>query len=74
MDQQKKLFHDVRKFLEVYGVLSPDGKAQFEAQMAGNLKTVDEKTRKLYYALLQAAKDGKDIDQAIAEMEKAAKT
>jgi hypothetical protein len=71
MDPQEKLRQDVKRFLEVYSVLSPEGKAQFEAQMAGSTKDVDEKTKKLYQALLQAAKDGKEIEAAIQEMQKA---
>jgi len=68
---QQKLLSDVKRFLEVYKVLSPEGKAQFEAQMAGSIKDQDEKTKKLYQALLQAAKDGKSIEEAIEEMHKA---
>jgi cyclopropane fatty-acyl-phospholipid synthase-like methyltransferase len=71
MDPLKKLRQDVTRFLEVYKVLSAEGKAQFEAQMAGAIKDYDEKTRKLYVALLQAAKDGKGIEEAIQEMGKA---
>jgi hypothetical protein len=67
---QVKLLNDVKKFLEVYKVLSPEGKAQFEAQMAGSIKDQDDKTKKLYQSLLQAAKDGKSIEQAIEEMHK----
>jgi hypothetical protein len=70
MDAKAKLLQDVQKFLEVYKVLSADGKAQFEAQMAGSIKDQDEPTKKLYGALLQAAKDGQDIDGALQEMEK----
>ncbi|MFC1568195.1 hypothetical protein ACFL37_00670 [Candidatus Margulisiibacteriota bacterium] len=71
MDPKDKLLEDVKKFLDVYKVLSADGKAQFEAQMAGSIKDQDDKTKKLYGALLQAAKDGKDIDGAVQAMEKA---
>ena len=70
MDPQEKLQQDIKRFLEVYQVLSPEGKAQFEAQMAGEVKGQDEKTKKLYYSLLQSAKDGRDIEQAIQEMGK----
>jgi hypothetical protein len=73
MDPLEKLREDVKKFLEVYTVLSPEGKAQFEAQMVGQLKGQDERTKKLYRALLRAAQDGKDIEGAIKEMEKVAK-
>lgn len=67
---QDKLHADIQRFLEVYSVLSPEGKAQFEAQMAGATKNQDERTRKLYQVLLQAAKDGKEIEEAIQEMHK----
>ncbi len=67
---QQRLLKDVRHFLEVYKVLSPDGKAQFEAQMAGSIKGQDEKSKKLFHTLLQAAKDGKDVEAAIQEMNK----
>lgn len=68
-DPIQRLRQDVKKFLDVYKVLSPEGKAQFEAQMAGAIKGHDEGSKKLYYALLKAAKDGKGIDGAIQEME-----
>ncbi len=67
---QQRLLNDVKRFLEVYKVLSPEGKAQFEGQMAGSIKEQDDKTRKLYHILLQAAKDGKGIGEAIQEMGK----
>lgn len=70
----QKLNKDIQKFLEVYKVLSPEGKAQFEAQMAGAIKDQGGRSKKLYYALLQSAKDGKGIEAAIAEMEKASRT
>ncbi len=66
----QKLQADIQKFLEVYKVLSPEGKAQFEAQMAGAIKDQDQRSKKLYYALLQSAKNGKGIEEAIAEMGK----
>jgi hypothetical protein len=70
MDPIDKLRQDIKKFLDVYKILSPEGRAQFEAQMAGAVKGQDEKTKKLYYVLLQAAKDGKEIEDAIKEMQK----
>lgn len=71
MDAAVKLEQDVKKFLEVYKILSSSGKAQFEAQMAGSIKDIDDKTRKLYRALLTAAKDGCDINEAVDRMKKA---
>ena len=67
----KKLETDIKKFLEVYQVLSSEGRAQFEAQMAGSIKDQDERTQKLYHALLEAAKEGKDIAAAIDQMKQA---
>jgi len=66
----EKLKGDIKRFLEVYRFLSVEGKAHFEAQMSGQIKDLDEKTKKLYTTLLQAAKDGKSIDEAIAQMHK----
>jgi hypothetical protein len=66
----KKLEGDVKRFLEVYRFLSAEGKAQFEGQMLGSIKGQDEKTKGLYRVLLQSAKDGLSIDDAIAAMKK----
>ena len=69
MNPADKLQKDIKKFLEVYRFLSAEGKAQFEAQMAGELKGQDERTKELYYSLLQSAKDGKSIQEAIKRLE-----
>ncbi len=66
----QKLHSDIQRFLEVYKVLSAEGKAQFEAQMAGSVKDQDGSTKKLYFSLLESAKDGKGIEEAIQEMKK----
>ncbi|OGB88138.1 hypothetical protein A3J44_00970 [candidate division WOR-1 bacterium RIFCSPHIGHO2_02_FULL_45_12] len=71
MNLQQSLNGDIKKFLEVYRFLSAEGKGQFEAQMAGSIKNHDEKTKKLYQSLLQSAKDGKSISEAIEAMGKA---
>jgi len=73
LNPQNKLQAEIKKFLEVYSVLSSEGKAQFEAQMAGAIKDRDERTKKLYQALLQSAKEGKGIEGAIEAMEKASR-
>ncbi|MFH1826076.1 MAG: hypothetical protein ABH823_02140 [bacterium] len=66
-----RLKHEVKRFLEVYRFLSVEGKAQFESQMMGQIKNLDEKTQKLYQTLLQTAKDGKSIQEAIEAMDRA---
>ena len=70
MNPLAKLQADINKFLEVYKILSPEGKAQFEAQLAAAVQRVDEKTRKLYYTLLESAKNGQDVEQALERMRK----
>jgi hypothetical protein len=69
-DPQTKLHSDVIFFLEVYNVLSPEGRAQFEAQMLGELKDKDEKTKRLYFDLLKSAKDKLKVDEAIEGLNK----
>lgn len=69
---QQKMERDVKQFLDVYQSISPEAKAHFEAQMHSALGKFDEKTRVLYFALLQAAKDGDDVITALAKMKKEA--
>lgn len=66
----KKLSKDVQKFLDVYNILSSEARAAFEAQIAPTLHAADEKSKKLYAALLSSAKDGISIEDAISRMEK----
>ncbi len=61
---------NIGKFLEVYNILSPPAKAAFESQLAGAIKDKDEKTKKLYLALLRAGKVGMGVKETIEEMEK----
>jgi len=68
---EAKLQSDVKKFLEVYRVLSVEGKAQFEAQIAAEVNGLDTKTKTLYQALLQAAKEQRDVTEAIEKMKQA---
>ena len=68
LNPQVKLQSDIKKFLDVYSVLSAEAKAQFEAKLAGEIKNQDERTKKLYRSLLSAAKEGKGIEEAIAAM------
>ncbi|MBU0687769.1 MAG: hypothetical protein KKB81_08025 [Candidatus Margulisbacteria bacterium] len=72
MEPQKKLEKDIGKFLEVYKVLNTEARAAFEAQMESTLKNVDEKTRKLYIALLDTAKDNGDLEEAIDNLNRTA--
>lgn len=70
MKPEQKLEQDVKRFLEVYRFLSAEGKAQFEAQMAGAIKKQDDRTKKLYQTLLKSAKFGLGVEEAVVEMNK----
>lgn len=72
MDSKDKLHQDIKRFFDVYKFLPSEGKAQFEAQIAAQIKDKDQRTKNLYYALLKAAKDGTAVEDAIEEMGKAA--
>ena len=67
----EKLEKQIQKFLQVYNILLPEAKAAFEAQMNGHLKNVDDRTKNLYVALLNAAKDGETKEKAIEALYKA---
>jgi hypothetical protein len=67
----EKLEKNIKLFLEVYKILSPAGRAAFEAQINAAMQKGDEKTKRLYKALLRAAKEGMNQEQALDEMKKA---
>jgi len=73
MDEQKrqKAQYDIKKFLVTYNFLTPQARAEFEAKLQGHLKTVDEKTRKLYTTLLNGAKNSDDLDAVFRKMKEA---
>ncbi|MFA4966875.1 MAG: hypothetical protein WC624_01480 [Candidatus Margulisiibacteriota bacterium] len=59
---------NIGKFLDVYRVLTPEARAAFEAQIDKSSHGKDEKTKGLYRALLKAAKDNLDTEEAIEMM------
>ena len=67
-----KLFSDIKRFLDVYQILSSESKAAFEAQMTSLVEKSDERGKALYAALLQAAKDGRSPEEAVDFMKKSA--
>ncbi|MBU0629315.1 MAG: hypothetical protein KKC80_00155 [Candidatus Margulisbacteria bacterium] len=72
MKPEEKLLHEVRSFLETYKVLPPASRASFEAILFKNLRNEDEQTKKLYQALIAAAKDNNTVEGAIAALNQAA--
>lgn len=62
---------NINKFLESYRHLSPLGKETFERQINNQIEALDSKTKKLYQALIEAAKKGVDQASAFKNMQKA---
>jgi len=73
MAEENRLNQSIKKFLDVYRVLSPEAKAAFEAQLTSAIRSEDEATRKLYDSLLKAAKEGMDTEDTLKQMHKARK-
>ena len=67
----EKLTQDVKKFLEVYKVLLPEGKALFESKILETNKKADEKTKKLYQILIDSARHSLSVEQTIEKMQQA---
>lgn len=63
-----KLNTQISQFFEIYSILSPEGKAAFEGQMGPMLNSSDTHTRSLYQSLLQSAKNGLSIEEAIEKL------
>ncbi len=70
-EQTEKFTQDVKKFLEVYKVLLPEGKALFESKILEANKNSDEKTKKLYQTLIDSARNDLSVEQTIAKMHQA---
>ncbi len=78
MEQPQKdplatLRESIKRFSDSYKGLSPAGKAAFQKQLENQLKKEDERTKKLYEALIEATKNESGIEKTILAMEKADK-
>ncbi|MFA5103822.1 MAG: hypothetical protein WC527_01410 [Candidatus Margulisiibacteriota bacterium] len=76
MEQPQKdplatLKESIKKFSESYKGLSPAGKAAFQKQLEMQLRKEDDRTKKLYEALIEATKNEAGIEKTIQTMEKA---
>jgi hypothetical protein len=60
----------IKEFLGVFKTLSGDEKIYFLAQIDKILSGKNEKDRKIFLALLKAAKDGKSYEETMLEMKK----
>ncbi len=72
-DSGSRLQDSIKKFHASYTALTAAGKTAFATQIKNQLKTMDDRTRRLYEALIASTKKGLSIDQVIEEMEKADK-
>jgi hypothetical protein len=68
----EKLRQNVENFLNAYKGLSSDGRVAFLVSLDKSIKGKDEREKRMYIALLKAARDGKNTDEAIDVMSKAA--
>lgn len=60
----------VKRFLEVYKILSPQSRVGFEIEIAKKTSLMDERTRNLYAALIDSAREALGSDAAITNMKK----
>ena len=69
-NNKERLEDIIKRFLEVYKILSPEARITFDIEIARKTRDMDERTRKLYEALTKAAKDGLNISETISQMSK----
>ena len=69
----ERLVESIKKFSASYNALNQAGKTAFQNQINAQCKKMDERTKKLYEALIEATKEGKNIEKTITAMEKADK-
>jgi len=67
---QERLDESIRQFLEIYKILSPEARISFEIEIIRKTKDMDERTQKLYLALIKAAKDDRTVEETIKRMHK----
>ena len=66
-----KLRANVENFLNSYNRLAPEGRVSFLVALDKAIKNKNDKEKRMYIALLKAARDSKNVDQAIEGMSKA---
>ena len=73
LDPYEKLKQSIKKFSESYRSLAPAGKVAFQKQLNVQIRTSDDRTKKLYEALIEATKNESSIEKTIQTMENADK-
>ena len=69
----EKLVESIKRFTAAYKALNAPGKVAFQNQIIAQMKNMDERTKALYQALLEATKNEYNIEKTIKEMEHADK-
>lgn len=69
-DPTAKLIESIKKFASSYKSLTPQGKIAFQNQITVQMRTMDDRTKRLYQALIDATKNGLGIEKTIQEMER----
>ncbi len=67
-EKLNKLMEELKQFLDVYKVLTPEGKAAFEAQMGPVLKNADPTAKIAYESMLSSAKEGLSLEEAFERL------
>jgi hypothetical protein len=70
MMETPKTEHKVKEFLEAFKKLSGEEKIYFLAQIDKVLAGKNEKDKKIFLALIKAAREGRALEEAIQEMKK----
>jgi hypothetical protein len=66
-----KLKDSIKRFALAYKALAPQAKTAFQSQLNAQMKNMDPRTKRLYESLIEATKQGRDIEKTIEEMEEA---
>ena len=69
-DKEAEFEDQVKRFLEVYKILSPQARVSFEIEIAKKTSLMDDRTRKLYAALVDSAREALGAEDAITNMKK----
>lgn len=70
MVETPKIEENVKRFFEAFGKLSGDEKLYFLAEIDKALTGKEEKEKRLFLALIKAAREGKTCEETIVELKR----
>lgn len=68
-----RLRDNISRFLNAYSILTPDGRIAFLVALDKAIKNKTDREKKMHITLLKCARDGKNVEEAIGELNKAEK-